>query len=897
MAGIVAPVKPQIFTDKRFCIVISPGLAPQAIQKLVDLICEHGGTHVSTKASDSELPRDVHYIISETADFPCYLSLHELFISTVRPDYITESVASRRLLPPRSYSPDPRLIFAGVTVSIVDLSDGDRDAIISGVVALGGQYSDGLSKTLTHIVALTDNSQICRDAISKQLQVKIVSPLWFGDCLKLGSRVNEEHYTLPDPDISQLDPANSIDANPKRVLLLPMTRSPSFVGNATPAGVFRKRSILLSKSLEISDFLRNILEQLIVEREGTLAANITEANVVISRFRENDDFQQASRSHKEVGNVRWLFSLIFRDSWSSPLEQLLHYPLSKDKLPGFEQYRISLTNYDGPARLYLEYLVVATGAVFTRSMRQDNTHLLTANRSGMKCTAAEEWGISMVNHLWLEESYASWTIKDVKTPKYSNFLFGSRVSSPIGQTHVDLSAMQQLFFPSDTNPPESPDGSGTPNIETNSSLASSFVEETNLSNDAVKESLPDICSSPKKELKASNGHLSGSKSEAVNHSKMPSDTENTNMNTDELFEGLKFSSSISSVEAQLLNDQPISSRAATIKSVARSRSIHTGSDTKDVSSISTSSRSAKISAATRLHEVYAPDIALYEKEKRRTGGVVYGGRKSTDLILNAGSKRLLDELDSSADERETKKPKSTRPPPTMKLLITSYHRWSVDKSSKIVEVEKKRLRDLGILTVTKPSRCTHLAAPSILRTEKFLLAIAYAPIIISTTFIDECLASNELKNAKDYILKDSKGEKALKCKLEDSLARARKNQKTLFQGWTIYCTPKLLEESESYRTIVETNGGQLLVFRSRDRARVHDNTDDDETTEQYTSNGDVSEIYLMISDTEEHDIVLRRRFEKMVIEEGKRPLVVVHKWLVDSIITQQVMGSEQYLAS
>ena len=44
---------------------------------------------------------------------------------------------------------------------------------------------------------------------------------------------------------------------------------------------------------------------------------------------------------------------------------------------------------------------------------------------------------------------------------------------------------------------------------------------------------------------------------------------------------------------------------------------------------STSSRKSKDAATAKLHD-YAPDLALYEKETKRVGGVIYGGRKKTD---------------------------------------------------------------------------------------------------------------------------------------------------------------------------------------------------------------------------------------------------------------------------
>ena len=41
--------------------------------------------------------------------------------------------------------------------------------------------------------------------------------------------------------------------------------------------------------------------------------------------------------------------------------------------------------------------------------------------------------------------------------------------------------------------------------------------------------------------------------------------------------------------------------------------------------------------------------------------------------------------------------------------------------------------------MSEGGHCTHLAAPHILRTEKFLCALAYAPIVVSLKWVQDCL--------------------------------------------------------------------------------------------------------------------------------------------------------------
>ena len=46
---------------------------------------------------------------------------------------------------------------------------------------------------------------------------------------------------------------------------------------------------------------------------------------------------------------------------------------------------------------------------------------------------------------------------------------------------------------------------------------------------------------------------------------------------------------------------------------------------------------------------------------------------------------------------------------------------------------------MGIRLMSEGGHCTHLAAPHILRTEKFLCALAYAPIVVSLKWVQDSL--------------------------------------------------------------------------------------------------------------------------------------------------------------
>ena len=83
-----------------------------------------------------------------------------------------------KLANPRQYNPDPRLFLSDVVVCCADIPEGDADAIAGGVLAMGGLYTFKVTSQVTHMVALTTESEKCAIVQSKKLHVKIVLPHW-----------------------------------------------------------------------------------------------------------------------------------------------------------------------------------------------------------------------------------------------------------------------------------------------------------------------------------------------------------------------------------------------------------------------------------------------------------------------------------------------------------------------------------------------------------------------------------------------------------------------------------------------------------------------------------------------------------------------------------------------
>lgn len=199
---------------------------------------------------------------------------------------------------------------------------------------------------------------------------------------------------------------------------------------------------------------------------------------------------------------------------------------------------------------------------------------------------------------------------------------------------------------------------------------------------------------------------------------------------------------------------------------------------------------------------------------------------------------------------------------------------------------------MGILVVQDVASCTHLASPRILRTQKFICALAHAPSIISTNFVDDCLAQNTRLDPESYLLQDIEGEKRMGSKISDSLARAKSNKGQLLQGYVVYCTENIHGGFETYKSIVEVNGGKCLMYRARAgstatlRAGLDEDSDDSEA-------GTPGYVYL-ISDTTPEEAKLWPRFRQMIAGMGKNPLIVSHDWVVDIALLQKHQWRDSY---
>ncbi len=465
--------------------------------------------------------------------------------------------------------------------------------------------------------------------------------------MRLGKRIDDKPYRLPNPEITRVDSKDPVQL-PSDVHLkgasspqpgqLPTAKVPD--GVRSDLNVFEGKKVMLSNDLELGSRLRGTIEDIIASGGGSVTGSIHKADIYVCHYRDGQEYRVASRAWKDVGNLPWLYYLIAHNAWTSPLRRLLHYPVARQGLPGFEKYQISLSNYGGEARLYLENLVLAAGGQYTKTLRQDNTHLITARPYSEKCDAAREWNIHMVNHLWLEESYARWEEQSLTNPRYTHFPPRTNLGEVVGQTQIDKNAMEAHFYPPDEEETSDEDRAGPspmkPKDQNTPSKARPSVAEGGGQQGPVAAAAK---GTPSKLLAIRNSHLGRIKDEEHKRPKTPT------------------------------------------------RASVDGQENRTPSTAG--SRGAKDRAVAKLHDL-APDIALYEKEKRRVGGVIRGGRKGDEVVQPSRKRSYSRQSEDDEDEhtgntesdanvnerRDVKRAKKTKPPPaTMRLLITGFQRW------------------------------------------------------------------------------------------------------------------------------------------------------------------------------------------------------------------------------
>ncbi|KAI0199835.1 BRCT domain-containing protein [Astrocystis sublimbata] len=844
---------PSLFSLCVFAFVPSKELPDNAIDELSKSIVKYGGEVCSRKRSETLPLNDITHIVSNTVAFPQYDEARTMMIPVVRPKWISASLAKGKQAQIRPYTPDPRMIFSDVMLACADIPEMDKDTIIGATMVMGGSHSEHVTKLTTHICALTMDHPKVQMAEERKHRCKIVLPHWFDDCFKLGKRIDEGPYILPDPEILRVSPDRSIEPRCSPYIEGAISTEPDYLRppesqeRTLPLTVFEGKKIMLSEDMNTNKRFVDLVVGLVTKSGGQMTESADDCDWLICRYRDTKEYVRASQLGKTVGNMAWLYYLIQNNAWSNPMHRLLHYPEPRNGIPGFEDMRISVSNYGGEARIYLENLIKSAGATFTKTMKADNTHLVTARNNSEKCDAARDWNIHMVNHLWIEESYAKCELQTLTVSKYTHFPPRTNLGEIIGQTFFDEKVLKDLYFP------------GGPVKTARKRKALDMTDE--------------------------NPAADGPSSTAA--SGRPRRTVDVLRDT-------------SHDDAETVDLPPPSKRRSTeFATPARNRNARAGKENETPSTVYSSGRSAKDKALGRLSSL-APDIALYEKEKKRglkDGYGLWGGIREAKRIdrenLNLNRRRTVspspadDEEAPKSEKRPTRKAKPTLPDVETRIILTGFKRWVNDKHKE--DADRKKLRDMGIAVVQDGQACDYLIAPQLVRTVKFLRNLSKGAIVLSSTWIEECLDTKQVPDPSRYYLRDKDNEKRFGLKLKTSIERAQANNGKLLAGVPIYCTASIKNGTESYQAIAEANSALFMVYGPRSGSTIKPtNPEDDE--------GGPDPVYLLTTSSPEEK-KLWKKFEDMARRGNMEPRVVASDWLLDVVMKQELSFDEKYLVA
>ncbi|QPG94423.1 hypothetical protein C2857_005980 [Epichloe festucae Fl1] len=843
---------PGVFHECAIAFVPSNELTPHFISELANVVQDNGGA-VCEPRRNGTIPIDkVTHIVSNTINFEQYVESQAVMIPVVSDKWISNSVLKRKTAQVRPFSPDPRMIFREIVVTCADLPQMDKESILGATMALGGQESKDASRLTTHICALSMDAPKVDAAVQKGFKGKVVLPHWFDACFKLGKRIDEGPYLLPEPEILKKSSADDVVIPTNANLVGATSVNPDFlplpvnsISARSPATVFQDKRVMLSADLGITPRLVRTLEGIITNGGGKMVDDVDCCDTFICQFRDGPQYIHAAQSCKEVGSLSWLYSLIVNNQWQNPLHRLLHYPIPREGIPRFKGLRITVSNYGGEARIYLENLIKASGAEFTKTMKADNTHLITARNSSEKCKAAPEWGVAVINHLWIEESYAKCEMKPINTPKYNHFPPRTNLGEIIGQTFLSEPSLRELYYPGG---------------------------EEAMSTGAKKK---------RKIMEAAEDNA---------YHKGPA--EGLVIGTDEAYGAMPHDDE----EIEIPSSGTKTKKPAIVKTPVRSRRAHSGKENETPSGVSTGSRSAKAKARDLLQHI-APDIALYEKEKRRQSkpGAPWGGKRAADLAdREKGSMTTTspknqhdeDEEDDTGKRRPAKKPRPSLPEVEMRIIITGFNRWVGDSNKE--DHDRRELRNLGIQIVQEGQPCDFLVAPQVVRTVKFLCTLARGARVLSSDFIETVLESGELPDVNDFILKDKSAESKFDFDLTRSVARAKANRGKLLRGVPVYCTEKVRNGPDGYRSVAEANGAIFKLYRARGGTTIKP------TTAEQDGFAKPEPVYLLSGESSEEQ-QLWARFRDMAEKGHMEPRIVVPDWLLDVAMAQQVRFDEKFL--
>ncbi|KAG9018184.1 hypothetical protein FRB90_011933 [Tulasnella sp. 427] len=176
---------------------------------------------------------------------------------------------------------------------------------------------------------------------------------------------------------------------------------------------------------------------------------------------------------------------------------------------------------------------------------------------------------------------------------------------------------------------------------------------------------------------------------------------------------------------------------------------------------------------------------------------------SLDSVSDAAASKNLDsdEDDTPSVSMHAKKGKSP---------------WIMTTTYDISQKDQEKLARMGAKLTEDTTKCTHLiAGKGILRTIKFIAAVANGVHIVTPDWLKASLKASLFVDPAPYLPKDAAGEKKHGFKLKDALERAREEK--VFKGHKFWITNSLFKDFNDLKTVIQACGGDVTKEMVKDR--------------------------------------------------------------------------------
>ncbi|KAI9292249.1 BRCT domain-containing protein [Neoconidiobolus thromboides FSU 785] len=841
-----------IFPNVRYWI--NPYLPLELRKQLRNLLEQNGAYPAIRKEEDLELNQTkfqlfdikrVTHIISATWDF---IGHSELIKSKrncriVTPKWVFDCTKCNIHYSSKFYSPEPKSIFSGIIICCHGLPTSDMEKIYGGVVALGGQYRINLSKEVTHYIVLDSEAENNVSKLQKENDIKLVTSHWFEDCIKLRKLLPEKNYQFPTPNIFKDDfnPLKSIVKVSRQYLgVEEEVNSTKIKSSWFNSNYLSGLVIYLDNELQLQHkFVEKIKDEL--TKYGARISAIFDLSIIncyICQFKNSKRYEESLKASIIIGNLTWLFHIILSKRLDSPLNQLLFYPTQAYAVPDMKDYVISISNYDQGSKEYLEKLITAMGATFTTGLSAKNTHLICASQQGEKYSKAPDWNIIVVNHLWLEDCYRSWSCQPVTKIHYSHFPHGVSMINLVSYSNYsyediamrdDLDVNENSISITESEPEEFANLQN--GIEEEESMLPTLDELFGEVSKGTIQSIQDVQEEAKIDISKEETEDNQNKEEkkrngAQEEIKNQENKERTN---------IKEVKEVKEVKEEC-NPRP-SRKAATFATKTLMKLMEAQNQFEK--RVGNKLKKFSLVPPPIVGEIKENVILQVKNKDNSKGGKEKNQTKEHKKVekSNVPTKKGIKNIQVKIEIKDpnSKKRKnssvidlvSPNPPVTSdkdKSQVNITPRKSLKKEItpalnnksvvllftgvKPTTIEKRKIKNLGVKITDSIYEFTHLIASSANRTFKLLCAINGGKYIVYMQWLLDSIEKGKLLDENKYIIKDPQTEKKYQFRLKESLLRAKKDK--VFKNYEFACTPQAKPNPNDLKDIVELGGGKMI---------------------------------------------------------------------------------------